>query len=145
MSKKNNKHRSKNRSSRYILRKKPSIKTLEFVDKMPRPRFVFRRIIGPIPVDFTHETSAKNQDLHAFFEGLNTRLARIEKRLDAIDSRLDDIKKTLCYNKENTKEETVETKGPSQANVETKINILIDDLLRKELMQGGVLKLDINV
>lgn len=90
-------------------------------------RFVFRRIIGPIPVDFDPETPVLNPVLHTFFEDINTRLERIEKRLDAIDSRLDDIKKNLCYNKE----ETAETKGPSQAEVEAKVDVLVDRLIKE--------------
>ena len=113
--------------------------------KNRRHRFIFRRIIGPIPVDFGPETPVRRTDLHAFFGSLNDRLDAIEKRLDAIDSRLDDIKKSLCYNKETITKETVETKEPSQAEVEAKVDVLIDGLLMEELKQGGILKLTIKM
>ena len=100
--------------------------------KNRRHRFVFRRIIGQITVDFGPETPVRNP----VYASITTSLDRIEKRLDAIDSRLDDIKKSLC-NKE--------TEEASQAEVEKKVDILIDGLLRKELMQDGVLKLTIKV
>ena len=96
-------------------------------------RFVFRRIIGPIPVDFWSETPVRNPILHAFSEDMKARLERLEKRLDAIGSRLDDIKKSLCYNKETMTKETVETKRPSQAEVEAKVDILVDRLIKEGL------------
>ena len=96
-------------------------------------RFVFRRIIGPIPVDFWPETPVRNQVLPAFSEDMKARLDRIEKRLDAIASRLDDIKKNLCYNKETMTKETVETKGPSQAEVKAKVDVLVDRIEKEGL------------
>ena len=96
-----------------------------------RHHFIFRRIIGPIPVDFGIETQVLNPVLHTFFEDMNTRLERIEKRLNAIDSHLDDIKKSLCYNKETMTKETVETKGPSQAEVGEKVDELIYRLTKE--------------
>ena len=99
--------------------------------KNSRHRFVFRRIIGPIPVDFWPETPSRKPVSDAFFDSLNNRLDRIEKRLNAIDSRLDDIKKNLCYNKETMTKETVETKGPSQAAIEAKVDDLVDRLVKE--------------
>lgn len=101
--------------------------------KNRRHRFVFRRIIGPIPVDFWSETPVRNSVLHAFSEDMKASLDRIEKRLEAINSRLDDIKKSLCYNKETMAKETVETEGSSQAEIESKVDVLVDRLIKEGL------------